>query len=241
MKTPSFTLHYLAAITILLLAAFGVPAATFTNDGFIGINNTNFDGQDIIVTNCTLTVDGAHSFTSVQLLNGAVLTHSFSTNGLLENRLSIAGELHALSSTNPAALSQTNVLTNTVVVSGPTGNTYQAGTDYGVVVTNAITLITLLPGSNIPDGAMISASYSFLATPVAAGLFLTVSNNLEIEIGAAINATAKGYAGGLGPGAGASLGTKYPYPFTAGSGGATLALARRAPARLQAAALTDRF
>ena len=32
------------------------------------------DGLDIAVTNCTLTVDGQHTFASVQVLNGGNLT-----------------------------------------------------------------------------------------------------------------------------------------------------------------------
>src|SRR6266478_2098070 len=132
MKTQCPSFRCPLSMIVLAMATLAARAATFTNDTAIGITNANYDGQDIIVTNCTLTVDGNHTFANVQLLNGAVLTHSFSTNGLLENRLVINGELHVLSSTNQAMLNQANVLTNTVVVSGPTGNTYQPGTDYGV-------------------------------------------------------------------------------------------------------------
>ncbi len=217
MKTLRSTLRCLAPITILL-AVIG-HAATFTDDTVIGINNTNFEGVDIAVTNCTLTVDGSHAFLSVRLLNGALLTHSSSTNGLLENRFSTTGELHTLSSTNPPALNATAILTNTIVVTNPIGGIYQAGFDYGFLTTNNFTYLTWLPGSTIPDGAMISVSYDFLAAPVAAGLFLTVSNSFEIDSGAAVNASARGYGGGYGPGAGAALSTNYPYPFVAGSGG----------------------
>src|SRR5437870_9597219 len=104
MKTSCSSFRCLISIIVVAMPTLAARAATFTNDTLIGINNSNFDNQTIIVTNCTLTVDGAHSFASVQLLNEAVLTHSFSTNGALENRLSITGELHALSSTNQAML-----------------------------------------------------------------------------------------------------------------------------------------
>src|SRR5215813_10596553 len=113
---------------LLLLSSTPAFAAIFTTDTSIGVNNTNFDGQDIIVTNATLTVDGYHSFGDVLLLNGAVLTHSFSTNALLDNT----------------------------------------------------------PGP-----------------PVPAGLFLTVTNNVEVTSGASINANSRGYGAGFGPGAGA--------------------------------------
>src|SRR5882724_9336534 len=219
MKTPCALFRCLAPLAILVLATLATHAATFTTDTLIGINNTNFEGQDIAVTNSTLTVDGSHAFLSVRLLTGAVLTHSSSTNGLLENRLSTTGELHTLSSTNPPILNAVGVLANTIVVINPTGGVYQAGTDYGLIASNNFTYITWLPGSTIPDGATISVNYDFLATPVAAGLFLTVSNNFEIDSGAAVDANARGYGGGLGPGAGASFPTNYPYPFVAGSGG----------------------
>src|SRR6266446_4946748 len=218
MKNSRSTLHRLAPLTALLLATLIAHAATFTSHTLIGINNTNFDGQDIAVTNCTLTVDGSHAFLSVNLLNGAVLTHSSSTNGLLENRLSATGELQILSSTNAAILNAVTIFTNSIVVTNSTGGVYQAGIDYGLFVTNAFTYLTWLPGSTIPDGATISVSYDFLGSPIAAGLFLTVSNNFEIDSGAAVNANARGYGGGYGPGAGASLRTNYPYPFVAGSG-----------------------
>ena len=209
----------LRALTISFFATLSAYPATFTTDSFIGINNTNFDGQDIAVTNCMLTVDGTHAFSSVLLQTGAVLTHSFSTNALLENRFSVSGELHALSSTNPAVLNSTNILSATVVVTNPSGGIFQSGTDYGLVASNNLTYLTWLTGSAIADGATISVSYDFLAAPVAAGLFLTISNDFQVDSGAAINANGGGYGGGLGPGAGSSLATNYPYPYIAGSGG----------------------
>jgi len=62
-----------------LLWAILVPAvraAVFTNNLTITESNTSFDGQDIVIDGATLTVDGRHSFNSLLLTNGAVLTHS---------------------------------------------------------------------------------------------------------------------------------------------------------------------
>src|SRR5262249_6086294 len=174
---------------------------------------------DIVVTNATLTVDGDHAFASVHLLNGARLTHSLATNGLLENRLSISNELHPLSATNPATLTYDNALTNTIVVSDLSGGSFQPGTDYSLVVSNITTLIILVPGSAIGEGATVAVNYDALLAPVPAGLRLAISNNLEIEVGASIDLNAKGFGGGQGPGAGGSFATNYPYPFTAGGGG----------------------
>ena len=51
-------------------------AATFTTAVTISESDTTYDGQDIVVNGATLTVNGAHSFASLLLTNGAVLTHS---------------------------------------------------------------------------------------------------------------------------------------------------------------------
>ena len=169
MKNSCSPIHRLAPITALLLATIIAHAATFTSDTVIGINNTNFDGQDIAVTNCTLTIDGRHAFLSVNLLNGAVLSHSSSTNGLLENRLSATGELQILSSTNSAILNAVAIFTNSILVTNPAGGIYQAGTDYGVIASNNFTYLTWLSSSTIPDGATISVSYDFLGSPIAPG------------------------------------------------------------------------
>jgi hypothetical protein len=76
----------LAAVTVtLLLPVFTARAAFFTSDTTIGVGNTNFEGQDIVVYHCTLTVDGSHSFADVLLVNAGTLTHSFSSNGFLPN------------------------------------------------------------------------------------------------------------------------------------------------------------
>jgi hypothetical protein len=39
----------------------------------------SYEGQDIVVSNATLTINGPHSFSSVLLTNNAVLTHSACT------------------------------------------------------------------------------------------------------------------------------------------------------------------
>src|SRR5438876_10515273 len=88
MKRSSFSLHWLWRFVPYFAGVLALQAATFTSDTFIGINDSNFDGLDVAVTNATLTIDGSHTFASLHLLNGGKITHSFATNGLLENRLS---------------------------------------------------------------------------------------------------------------------------------------------------------
>ena len=119
----------------LLGLAPAAGAATFTQDTVIGYTNLAYDGQEIVVTNCTLTVDGAHGFLSVHVLNGGILTHT--------------------------------------------------------AVPSAV------PASNF-------------GPPVYGAQNLVVSNNVEVEIGGAIDANGKGYVSGLGQGGGTSQLTNFP-------------------------------
>lgn len=121
----------------LLVEALTAHAITFTNDTLVSAGNTNFDGQDIAITNCTLTVDGFHSFASVRISNAGTLTHSLDTN--------------------------------------------------------------VVPGSS--------------------GLNLSITENLEIDLGGAIDVSGKGFPGGVGPGVGGSRSTNSPYFYVAGAGG----------------------
>jgi hypothetical protein len=72
----------------LTLSLTGAKAITFTTSFHIPAGNTTWDGDDIIVQGCTLTVDGPHSFRSLTL-NGAVLNHSPAPNGETNNRIQI--------------------------------------------------------------------------------------------------------------------------------------------------------
>ena len=76
------SLRSLAAKILCLLSAcfayFEVPAsaAVFTNNLTLSETNAAYDGQDIVISGATLTVDGPHAFNSLPLTHGAVLTHS---------------------------------------------------------------------------------------------------------------------------------------------------------------------
>ncbi|MDE3067932.1 MAG: carboxypeptidase regulatory-like domain-containing protein [Verrucomicrobiota bacterium] len=213
----------LAALVLALLGrASGAPVVIFTNDTVIGAGDAAFDFKDIVVTNCTVMVDGSHNFNRLQILNGGVLTHSFSTNGLLPATFSTSGEAHVISSTNPATLNAPNVDTNSIVVTDNSGAIrYTNGNDYFVTtLSNQFTQLSLTTNSAIADGATIRVSYQWTQI-LSAGFSLVVSNDMQIAVGGAVNVTGKGRAGGNGiaGGAGASKSTNYPYPFTAGAGG----------------------
>lgn len=76
-----------ARLALVLAALLTQPLLsqtfTFTGDAQIGVNDTSFDGLAIVVSNCTLTVDGPHTFSSLQILSGGTVTHTYMPNGML--------------------------------------------------------------------------------------------------------------------------------------------------------------
>ena len=77
-----------------LALALGFTAATafgftFTSNTTIGVGDLTYDGQDIAVSNCTLTVNGPHTFNNLSLLDDALLTHTAAPNGEVDNRLAL--------------------------------------------------------------------------------------------------------------------------------------------------------
>ncbi|MBI5383453.1 MAG: hypothetical protein HZA90_02060 [Verrucomicrobia bacterium] len=79
----------------LILPLASARAALITTNTALSPGDTTYEGAALIVSNCTLTVNGAHSFASLLLTDGAVLTHSPAPAGETNNRLdlAIAGEL----------------------------------------------------------------------------------------------------------------------------------------------------
>jgi hypothetical protein len=211
------------ALTAGVIALACVPAfaTTFTNNTSIGVGNTNYDGTAIVVTNCTLTVDGPHAFSSVLVAAGGVLTHSFSPSGTISNLLFITNESQVLSGTNLVTLLNSNVITATVEVTDSTGTIdYTNGVDYLLSSPDGIlTQLQRTANSSIPDGATVPVSYETQSPAVPAGLNLSVTNNVEVDAGGAINANGNGYGGGLGTGAGQSSSGSYRDGSGAGYGG----------------------
>ena len=54
-------------------------ATLFTSPGVISSSDSTHDGQDLVIRGVSVTIDGAHSFSALQLLEGAVLAHSATT------------------------------------------------------------------------------------------------------------------------------------------------------------------
>ena len=193
----------------MLLHGLPAPAVTFTNDTAISFNNTNYDGADIVATNCTLTIDGLHAFASLQVLNGGNLTHTWAPGGSLSNWTTVTNEPQVLSATNVATLSNANVSVSTIVVQDFAGVlTYSNGVDYVTGTdTNGMTTLLLTTNSAIAEGSTNLVGYQFQGPSVAGGLSLTVTGDVFVAQGGTINADGKGYFGALGPGAGRSAGS----------------------------------
>ncbi|HVM50114.1 MAG TPA: carboxypeptidase-like regulatory domain-containing protein [Candidatus Acidoferrum sp.] len=210
-------IRYALGCLALLLPGLAMAAVTFTNNTAINALNTNYDGMDIVVTNCTLTVDGAHSFASLQVLDGANLTHTAAPAGTVDVWASVSNELQVLSATNAATLSNAYVLPGSIVVQDPTGQTnYGLAVDYTLDVdSNGMTTLLLLPNSNIPEGSTNLVSYSYRASEVTGGLSLTVTGDVTVAQGGTINTDGRGYSGGIGPGAGSQAGS----PLSGSGGG----------------------
>src|ERR1035437_922927 len=88
----------IAILATALAVAFQTATAlavVITTNASLSPGDLLYDGQPIVVSNCTLTVNGVHSFASLLLTDSAVLTHSPAPAGETNNRLdlAIAGEL----------------------------------------------------------------------------------------------------------------------------------------------------
>ena len=74
----------------MTLSLTGAKAIVFTTNTTVGVGILTYEDQPLVVSNCTLTVDGVHSFASLWLTDGAVLTHSPAPAGETNNRLDLA-------------------------------------------------------------------------------------------------------------------------------------------------------
>ena len=217
-KTPLFCrLSFILIVTITL--ALRASAEVFTEDAEIGPLDTNYDGQDIVILDCTVTVDGPHTFSSLVLAANGVLTHSFSANGQLSVAINVTNASFVLSGTTPDELTNSDIFFSPLLVTDPTQTIiYTNGVDYLEINqtngNNIFAEIERTPNSSIPDGGTVLVSYSYDGT-VPAGLDLTVTGVVWVTSGCEIDADGIGYGPGFGPGPGSSSGST----FFDGSGG----------------------
>jgi hypothetical protein len=86
--------NWMILALLLLAIAPQAIAAVFTSNTTINTGDLTYDGQDIVVKGCTLTVNGQHSFNSLTVTNSGVVTHSASVYNSVTNMvdLTIAGD-----------------------------------------------------------------------------------------------------------------------------------------------------
>ena len=79
----------LLGAVLLQAATSGAQPVTISTSTLIDVGDTTYEGKDIIVTGCTLTVNGSHAFNSLQVANAAVVTHSPAAAGQTNNRVNL--------------------------------------------------------------------------------------------------------------------------------------------------------
>jgi hypothetical protein len=90
MKTKRNLIQTCLLSAVLLQAATsGAQTVTINTSTLIDVGNTTYEGKDIIVTGCTLTVNGSHAFNSLQVTDTALVTHSPAAAGQTNNRVNL--------------------------------------------------------------------------------------------------------------------------------------------------------
>lgn len=217
MKTPQLFSGLFCAFFLSAIAA--AQTSVITNNTAIGALNASYDGTDIVVSNCTVTVDGAHSFNSLLVGAGGVLTHSASSSGVITLSVSVTNEPQILDAFFPATLLNTNVQGLVVVTDTNSLVTYSNGVDYiQTNLPNGTTEIYATTNSAIPGYAVVLVSYTW-AYSFNCGLYLNVTNDLDVAAGGNIGVNGAGYGGGIGSGRGLSSAGVYYDGSGAGHGG----------------------
>ncbi len=200
--------------TVLVALTISAEAALFTNNTTIGAGDVTYDGQEIVASNCTLTVNGPHSFASLLLTSNAVLTHATAPNGETNNRvlLTITGDVTVATGCSINASARGYASASGPGAGGNWGDQGSGGGHGG-------------HGGHTPNGRSGGGAYDLIPTPVDFGsgggngyggrggygggvIELSVGGRLQVDGtitadgGAMIWAGSDGYAGG---GAGGSV------------------------------------
>lgn len=85
MKTTKILIILAAS---LALCPTGALAVIFTSNTTISAGNTTYEGQEIVINGCTVTVNGTHAFDRLTVTNAGTLTHS-PAGGQPENHLQL--------------------------------------------------------------------------------------------------------------------------------------------------------
>ena len=102
MKTRLPHLVLVLASLVFLMSVPSALAVVFTSNTLIQTNDLTYEGQDIVVNSCTVTINGAHAFNSLIITNGGVVTHPAAPNGEPTNRLDLTIATDVYIGTNSA-------------------------------------------------------------------------------------------------------------------------------------------
>ena len=170
---------------VIMAASSSFGTTLFTNNTTIGSANTNYEGADIVVSNCTLILDGPHGFSSLTVNAGGVVTYPFFPYGAIPSGLYVTNETQVLDGTNPVTLINPEIDAPTLTVADVTGtNFYVSGQDYLLTSPDGYTeQLEATTNSAIPIGATVLVSYETVGLVQAAGIYLTVTNNVQVDAG----------------------------------------------------------
>jgi hypothetical protein len=215
MKPNSHTLSTLGSALFLALS-LSARAEIFTNNTVIQSFDGSYEGAEIVVSNCTLTVNGPHSFSNVLVGAGGTLTHTFSGSSILNVSRSFTDEVQVLNGTNAVSLINTGALVSASVTDVGKTVTYTNDVDYALGFPGfGVIQLQRTTNSTIPDGASVLVNYTVNVSTLS-GLNLNVTGNVQVAVGGVINVNGRGWAGNLGTGAG---GETSPPPVSGGGAG----------------------
>lgn len=195
----------------------------------ISATNSNYENQDLIVNGTTLTIDGSHQFSSVQLINGAILTHSLSASTRLEiitstffvdagSRIDLTGKGHLPTSAVTGASGGSYGGLGGVYVTGGTTNPVfgnptlpsdfgiggigSDGTTYGGGSIKLITDTLILDGDIIANGQGFNTFYRAQGGGSGGSIFLNAGTFNGVGTLQASGGSGFTYYGGGGGGGG---------------------------------------
>src|SRR4051794_15997664 len=106
----------LASLLSIFGVSFSLHGIVIVNDTVISVTDTSYENKIIVISNCVVTVDGAHAFESLRVAAGATLRHSASADGTISITTSVTDEPQTLTGTNVSTLVNSNVVLSSVIV-----------------------------------------------------------------------------------------------------------------------------
>jgi hypothetical protein len=191
----------IASVLACCLFVIGSQATTvITNNFGLSPADTSLEGGDLVISNCTVTMDGAHSFNSLILGTGGTLTCTANPSGSATLSGTATNEQLVLSGTNPSTLFYSYV-SGSVTLTDSNQDLFTNGADFVQTTLGNQTQIARTTNSTIPDGATVLATYTW-SVGFNTGLNISLTNGLNVAAGGSINLNGGGYGGNNGSGHG---------------------------------------